>query len=225
MVKGLLIMNNLKQDIEKFIELAKLKEPDLDKNTLMQIANNIIFLKNFGNSLKQTHYLDSLIQDSLSIIDSFSHKSERYYYFILRSFIENFLRVLLNLEDNDSTGIMKLFRSSKKTLEKFESAFEIFENIETQYDRCCLFVHSNIKANTEISIYFSKILERNDFNDINKINSTLKQFGFLLEDIIKILIIRHYETIDSSFYRNKVLLRQILSNENYTNFRLKISEE
>jgi len=211
-------MEFIDKDVSKFIEFLKSKEKMLDEETLKNVAYNIIFFKYYGNSLSNTHYLNSLIQDALAIIDSLSQKSERYYHFILRSYVENFMRVLLALENEDSMGVMKLFKNSKKLLDKYTGASVIFEQFEKQYDECCLFVHSNIKANIEISVFLKMIIERNDFGENLKVNSSLKKFESILSNSIKLLLICRSETIDNSFYRNKDILKKLITEENYTIF-------
>ena len=203
------------RDIENFLTIIKAKERNWDEEILKKIAYSTMFFKYIEDNTSQTHYIKSLIQDTLSIVDSLCLRSQRYYYFILRSYIENFLRVLLVLQDDDSMGVMKLFKTSKQFLAQFEDANEFFEQIELQYDECSLFVHSNIKAGDEISEYLNRILERNDFEEPLKVNNSLLKFELILDNSIKLYIMSHSQTVDSCFYRKKDILKKILSEENY----------
>lgn len=181
-------------------------------------------MKYYGNTIDNNHYLNSLVQDALAVVDSFSKRSERYYNFILRSYIENFLRLLLELEDNDAMGIMKLFGKCSKLIKKVDGAIPIFEKIENQYGDCCLFVHSNINASTEVNVYLKKVLQRNDFEESSKINSHLKQFESLLDNSIKLIILCKSASVDNTFYRKKDILKKLISTENYNLFLKAINE-
>lgn len=211
-------MNSIDIDVEKFLKLISAKEKDWDEELLKSIAYGTIFLKYIEDNTTNTHYIKSFVQDALSIIDSLCHKSQRYYYFILRSYIENLLRVLLQLQDDDAMGVMKLFKNTKRFLGDFDEATIIFEQIEQQYNECSLFVHSNIKADEEISGFLKNIFVRNDFDEPLKVNTSLLKFESILNSSIKLFLISHSQTIDSCFYRKKDILRKILSEENYDLF-------
>ncbi|QNF28530.1 hypothetical protein [Metabacillus elymi] len=211
-------MDSIYIDVEKFLTLINAKERGWDEEILKNIACSTMFFKYIEDSTSDTHYIKSLVQDALSVIDSLCQKSQRYYYFILRSYIENFLRVLLKLKDDDAMGVMKLFKNTKRLLEQFEGASLIFDQMEQQYDECSLFVHSNIKADDEISEFLKNILTRNDFDEPFKVNNSLLKFNSLLNSSVKLFLISHTQTVDSCFYRKKEILKKILSEENYQIF-------
>lgn len=213
-------MEIIDKEVTKFLKILNSEEKKWNTETLKKIAHAIIFFKYFENGVQHTHYLNSLIQDALTIIDSLSKRSERYYNFILRSYIENFMRVLIALEDDNSMGVMKLFKYTKQLLEKNPDASIIFDQIENQYNECCLYVHSNIKAKTEISVYLKMIIERNDFQENSIVNSSLKKFETILSVSIKLLLLCRTETVDNSFYRNKGILKKIITQEDYSMFLL-----
>ncbi|NMH67934.1 hypothetical protein HF072_03945 [Bacillus sp. RO3] len=211
-------MDSIESDVEKFLLIINASDKDWDEEILKNIAFGAMFFKHIEDGTPNTHYLKSLVQDTLSIIDSLCQKSQRYYYFILRSYIENFLRLLLKLEDDDAMGVMKLFRNSKKLFESSESAIVIFEEIEKQYDECSLFVHSNIRAGDEISEYLKNIIERNDFEDTRIVNTSLLKFETILNSSIKLFVISHSQMVDNSFYRKKDTLRKLIREDNYMLF-------
>lgn len=212
-------MITIEKDIEKFIEILDVSGNSWDDEILKEIAYSTMFFKSIEVQDENKHYLKCLVQDILSILDAVGHKSQRYYYFILRSFIENFLRVLLKLQDNDATGIMKLFSNAKRLVNSQEGIENLYEKLEEVYAECCLFVHSNIKSGDEVNEYLKVILERNDFANIEIVNSFLKEFNALLEISIEVLLVCHTELIDNSFYRKVDVLREILSEKNYSIFR------
>lgn len=216
----------IEKDIDAFLEVLKSKAPyDWNIDNLKEVAKGVIFYKYFESSLPDDHYLNSLIQDALTILDSLTHKSERYFHFILRSYIENYMRVMLFLKGDDSMGIMKLIGKCKKETIKYLEAPTIFNEINKQYDECCLHVHSNIKTKAEISVYLKRIIERNDFQDAKNINSALEKFLKILNNSITLLLICRTDSVDSSFYRNKDTLKRLIGQDRYSLFTSALKDE
>jgi hypothetical protein len=212
-------MNIIEDDIQKFLEILDVENNSLNIDILKKIAYSTMFFKSIEVEDENKHYLKCLVQDILSILDSVSHKSQRYYYFILRSYIENFLRVLLKLQNDDSTGVMKLFSNVKKMINSHEEISDLYENLDNTYSECCLFVHSNVKSGDEVNEFLKMIVDRNDFADNDIVNNFLEEFNKLLEISIKIFLVCHIELVDNSFYRKRDVLRKIVSEENYIEFR------
>lgn len=213
-------MSKVTNDIKKVTDLLDIESNGFNENLVDEISRNIMFYKNL--KLESNHYLKSLVQDGLSILDSLRFKSKRYYYFIVRSYIENFLRVLLLLDNNDETGVMKLFRESKKLLIDSDQINNVFGEIEAKYSECCLFVHSNIKADDEVSEFLKEIIERNDFEDHLIKDECLEEFKNLIDNALEIFIYCRSNIIEESFYRNFDLLRELISTENYNLYREKV---
>ncbi|MED1536198.1 hypothetical protein [Bacillus pseudomycoides] len=212
-------MENIDKDIEKFLEILNAVENSWNTDILQKMAYGTIFFKCLQDTSDNKHYLKCLVQDSLSILDSLCQKSQRYFYFILRSYIENFFRALLQLEDTDATGVMKLFRNGKKIIEKYDEISGFYEKLDEAYSECCLFVHSNIDSGDEINEFLKTILERNDFENSENVNTFLEKFNEILDISIVIFLTCHTEIVDSSFYRKKDILKRILSEKNQEIFR------
>ncbi|WP_294751159.1 hypothetical protein [uncultured Exiguobacterium sp.] len=196
------------REIENFKTLALQKREDLDDNLLAKLVKNLTifkFLEDVYDS--KNHHLQCFVQDSLSIIDSLSHNSIRYYYFIERSSIENFLRIFLELENEDKMGVMKLFKESAKIVDSRKLNCEPeYELISNHYDECCLFVHSNIAAGQPISKYLKDILVKNDFESPQLVNQYLLRFVDLTTQMIKLICEYKENHISNAFYRKKELL-------------------
>ncbi|MFJ8529651.1 hypothetical protein [Bacillus sp. NPDC094106] len=212
-------MQNIDKDIEKFLEILNAAGNSWNTDNLQKIAYGTIFFKCLQDTSENKHYLKCLVQDSLSIVDSLCQKSQRYYYFILRSYIENFFRSLLQLEDTDATGVIRLFKNGKKMIEENDEISDSYEKLEAVYSECCLFVHSNINSGDEINEFLKSILERNDFENPVNVNVFLEKFNEILDLSIVIFLTCHTEMVDSSFYRKKDILKKILSEKNYIIFR------
>lgn len=75
-------------------------------------------------------------------------------------------------------------------------------------------MHSNIKANFNLQLYYSDILSNDDFNkvklrtEINKILLTLKKMTLLL-------IHSHPNQVENSFYRKKQLLKFLIGEQSF----------
>lgn len=195
-------------EVEKFKDFALRKREDLNTDSITKLVKNLTVIKHLEDIYEsKNHHLKCFIQDGLSIIDALGHNSLRYYYFIERSSIENFLRVFLELENGDSMGVMKLWRESRKIIDSRKLNCEIdYESINTHYDECCLFVHSNIAAQQPITEYLKDILMKNDFESSEIANQYLQRFVNLTTQMIKLICEYKSDYISNAFYRKKYLL-------------------
>lgn len=195
-------------EVEKFRDLALRKRADLNTDLITKLAKNLTIIKHLEDIYEsKNHHLKCLIQDGLSIIDALGHNSLRYYYFIERSSIENFLRVFLELENEDKMGVMKLWRESGKIIDSRKLNCEMeYESINTHYDECCLFVHSNIANQQPITEYLKDILIKNDFEGSDTVNQYLQRFVELTTQMVKLICEYKSDDISNAFYRKKYLL-------------------
>lgn len=195
-------------EVEKFKHLALQKRADLNTDLIIKLVKNLTVIKHLEDIYEsKNHHLKCFIQDGLSIIDALGHNSLRYYYFIERSSIENFLRFFLELENEDKMGVMKLWKESRKVVDSRNLNCEIeYESINTHYDECCLFVHSNIATQQPITEYLKDILIKNDFESSEIVNQYLQRFVDLTTQMVKLICEYKSDDISNAFYRKKYLL-------------------
>lgn len=214
LVKRYETFDDYRKEISNYIILLNSQKELPSSNELQAIAKHIIFMKIFINNTGKSHYKNSLLFDILSTLHALTQNSIRQFHYVFRSFIENYVRSILELRDNDETGVNELFRKLKEKYGKTEITKSIIDFIIGEYGRSCLFVHSNIKANFNLQLYYSDILSNDDFNkvklrtEINKILLTLKKMTLLL-------IHSHPNQVENSFYRKKQLLKFLIGEQSF----------
>lgn len=129
---------------------------------LLSTAKKTIFFKILHEkSLKKNRHLLSIIYDLLCCISAIKNNEERYFYFNVRSCIENSIRFLLNKSNDDDIGVTKMFNEFK---EKYKGVSGVSE-ISRVYSDACNYVHNNIKAEIDLSKSYKKINGKKDFNE------------------------------------------------------------
>lgn len=146
--------SNLKKEMEKYLCLLNRNKKLPYKNVLINITKYIIFMKAFSENGKKGYYKNFMIYDLLMLMHSLTQNSVRNFYQTYRSFIENFIRVVINLDDNDETGVRKLFEELNKKFNSSSEVKEIIDYFNGEYSKACRFVHSNPKANISVYTYY-----------------------------------------------------------------------
>ena len=117
-------------------------------DTLISTTKKAIFLKILHDrSLQNNRYLLSIIYDLLCCMSTIKKSEERYFYFNLRSCIENAIRFFLNKQSDDETGVGRLFSEFKEKYKNLDSV----SSLARIYSKACNYVHNNSKADIDIS--------------------------------------------------------------------------
>lgn len=208
---------DVKNEITEYVNLLyQFKELPF-KNDVICIAKHIIFLKKISEYGGNRHYKNSMIYDSLSIMHSLTQNSVRNFYQIYRSFIENFIRSVLDLDDNDNTGVRNLFRLINSKFASSSNSSAIINYINSEYTKCCNFVHSNIKANANVYTYYCDIVKNDEMNDIC-LKSLISYVLNFFEKITLFIIYEFPNIIDTMFNRKKQELRYLIGHATYAIF-------
>ncbi|MCM3305824.1 hypothetical protein [Priestia megaterium] len=213
----------LKSDIEKYISLLTTKKEFPSTNELKSIAKGIILLKTVAFYDGESHYKNSMIFDILAAVDSLTGNSLRQFNYVIRSFIENAARTLLDLSDDDETGVNQLFKNLTLQFGSTEERIKSLDYINGEYGKSCMYVHSNRKANISIPLYYSDFMINDDFNRKNllaSINRTL----LLVRKVIELFIYSNPYKVENAFFRNKQKLSFLLGDRLYTIFKQEIAK-
>lgn len=168
-----------------------------DKNNIISIVKKILFMRIilYRSSIENYRYFDSIIYDCLSAINCLRLNKERYFYFDLRSMIENILRCSLKKEDSDDTGITELFRQ----FDELSLSQHIYDQLTSLYANSCDYVHNNIRAELPVS---------QSFLDIKNDRLSARQLSSLINDLLKITNIAveiitevYFDEVECAFYR------------------------
>jgi hypothetical protein len=183
-------------------------------NELQAITKYVIVMKTIVNSHKDSHYKNSMIFDIISAVHSLTGVSIRNFHYIYRSFIENYLRSMLDLEDNDETGVNQLFRLSMERYGNTEWK-HLLDFITSEYSKSCLYVHSNAKAKANVHLYYIDIITNDEFNK-KTLSSTINKILSALKIMLELLIVSSPHIVENAFYRNKQRLRYLIGENLYS---------
>ena len=204
-----------KKDIEFFIELVQKDIGNAPEVKLKSIAKGVIFFKRvflYEDSV-HCHYSKCLISDSLNLVHSLGIKSRKLYYTTYRSFIENFVRVLLKYDNLNDTGVRNMVTELR---DKYGDEGKIFiDYLEGEYGKCCKVIHSNIKADLQLYSYYEELLETDEMRDaIDYINI----FETFCNKCKTFVIKQESSLVNNCFYNHKELLSFLIGRKNYTIF-------
>ncbi|MFV3012080.1 hypothetical protein ACLD43_06220 [Clostridium botulinum] len=174
------------------------------------IVKKIIFIKSIFDNENTSHYKKCIVFDLLSSIFCLERRQKRYYFFNIRSSIENLLRIILELTDEDSTGVNELFKQCEVKFKESEE-IELFNYIKGEYTTCCDYVHSNISSNISIDNYYCEIIRANiNEYEFKKVSDKLETF---LKKICEIIIIFFTEEVYNVYYKKINSLKILLNKD------------
>ncbi|MBT2680064.1 hypothetical protein J7E38_13700 [Bacillus sp. ISL-35] len=204
----------IKEEIDKFTSLLLSQKSLPNINELKSISKYIIFMKTFVNYTGESHYKNSLIFDILSVMNSLTKDSLRQFHYVFRSFIENYARAMLNLNDHDETGVNELFRRLKELIGEDEIASSILDYIIGEYGKSCMFVHSNSKSNMSIQLFYTDLINQDDFNT-QTLSSVINKVLLILKKMTELTVHVYPSTVENAFYRKKQHLRYLIGDQTF----------
>lgn len=209
---------DIKKEIHTYMQMLNTYKNLKNEQNLTGIVKRILFLKTLFLNGQSNHYNKFMIYDILILMHCLTQNSRRNFYNIYRSFIENFIRVILELPDNDNTGVRNLFAKLRTQYGNSEQAIEFINFIEGEYGKCCEYVHSNINAGLSVLEYYDDIIKTDEMNN-KQICRLIKNILKLVQEITLFIIYISPEFIDSAFYRKKQELKYLIGESNYIIFR------
>lgn len=196
------VLNYLKDDVDQFLLLINREKNLGNCNDLKYISKGIIFQKSFfvSNCERNKHYKEFLIYDLLLIMRMLTQNSVLNFYNAYRSYIENFIRSILDIEDDDETGVNALFRRFKEITKDNPYMKEVADFIDGEYSKACDYIHSNIRAEMEIHLYYIDIVKSDEMNE-TKINKFIGMIKTLLVMTNRLVLIMFHLKVESIYYR------------------------
>lgn len=224
--------NYVKKDISDFIDSFENLEQK-EEELFRFISKKIIFLKEIRKGVNKdlvNFYLDQIISDLIYLLSSYNKNEMRYVYFNMRSVIEAFARLFLEIELGiDRVTMTSLLGSIQeyisinelKDANKVDLDYARFKGI---YSKCCQYVHGHINAEYSLIEYF-KSINQNSYvgKNINNIRNDIK---FMINFIVTIACYRFATTLNDIFLRGKDRLSFYIGDFNlsvikkYSNFVL-----
>jgi len=209
---------NVLGTVSKFKEDLKVIPDQYVVDSLISAVKKSIFLKIIHEkSLRGNRHLLSVIYDFLGCISAIKKNEDRYFYFNIRSCIENSIRFLLNKDNDDEIGVTRMFSEFKERYKGVDGV----SALTRVYSDACNYVHNNVKADIDVSksykyIDSSKIFEkkksRNLCNDLVSVQSSLDNFLLINnKEDIKYSFLYLNENIE--YLINKKFLERLFSSE------------
>lgn len=183
----------------EFSSWETLNETEL--NLMSSIIKKITFLEVIKNKYDgDTYFLKSLLSDLIFAISTLELNQERYFYFNLRSAIENYLRFILGKAQNDKTGVRNLFN-------EFELKNKLLKDeLNSHYTICCNYVHNHQDASLILTEVYAQI-KAIPFRNLKSAIERLYQIACIF---LKDIICTKREVVDYSFHRNKSGMKYLL---------------
>ncbi|OTA15646.1 hypothetical protein Xvie_02499 [Xenorhabdus vietnamensis] len=193
---------NILETVTKFKNEFISIENQYVRDCLISTVKKTLLLKIIHNkTLTNNRYLLSIIYDFLCCISSINLNEERYFYFNLRSSIENIIRFSLDKPNDDETGITRLFTQFK---DKYKNISGV-SSLSRAYSDACNYVHNNIKAGLDLSKSFSYINGTKNL-PTKRLKSLAKELHEVQSSIDEILIANNKADITYTFlYLNESL--------------------
>jgi len=204
-------LKEIKEEINRFTDMLDSQKRLPKKNEIKAISKHIILMKAITNYMCNSHYQKCLIFDVLSTMHSLTQQSIRQFHYVFRSFIENYVRCMLNIDDTDDTGVNQLFSLIN---DKFNEHTDLIGFIYSKYSKSCLYVHSNKKSNSLVHLHYSEILHNDDFNE-KTLKTTIDEVLLTLKKMVELLVSTYPNVIENSFYRRKQELEYLIGNKLY----------
>lgn len=203
-----------KKEIQNFVEMINVNTNKVHNELFQALAKKILFFKYIIESFNNGHYAKFMIYDMLMTVYLIVGHSKREIYNSHRSLIENFMRYCMELDDNDSMGVMNLFRKFNEKYSNSDTK-NIIRNIESEYDDCCNYVHSNIKADINLYLYLQDIIKDKGVCDgLDKENMLKRILGFY-EYLVRFWCFINPNSINKVFYRKNQTLKYLIGEDNY----------
>lgn len=213
-------LEGIKSEVTKFLDLISKDKKLPNENDLKYISKAILFQKEVFvmNSSKRIHYKMCMIYDILLVVYSLTQNSILNFYNAYRSYIENLVRALLDIEDDDETGVNSLFRMFKEKVKEDDELLELYNFIYGEYSKACDYIHSNIRADMDIYNYYSDIISSNEMND-NKVSSYIAMVKTLMAKANKLILLINPLKIESIYYRKYEELKFLIGKKTYDKYK------
>ena len=181
-------------------------------DSLISATKKTIFLRILHDrAMTDNRYLLSITYDLLCCISTIKKNEERYFYFNIRSCIENCIRFFLGKHNEDETGVTKLFNEFKDKFKNMD-AVSVLSRI---YSQSCNYVHNNAKANIDISRSY-RFIDNSKAPNIDGMRKLVRELTEFHVSLNELLIFNNHNDIRTAYlYINENI--KFLINEKFLN--------
>lgn len=210
-------LRRVKEEIHSFVTEVFNPTSEHMRNYFVSICKKIVLLKYLVRQLPLDYRYRALLSDLFYILNSVERGEIRYYYLNVRSIIEQSMRIVADIEDNDTITNTELMEKVNFVKDNLNHVRFINTNIiQDEYSKACLYVHGNSNAQMELADYYINIFR--EAKSIEKLETKLNQLVALLKSIFSLLIISKSTMVDAAFHRRKSILRYLISDDNIVDY-------
>ncbi|MBT2644758.1 hypothetical protein J7I80_21295 [Bacillus sp. ISL-41] len=204
-----------KAEINSFVEKEFNELNELEKNNLKFVLKKVVFLKYLIRQSGKDFRYQALTSDIMYLIRSIKKGEERYYYFNLRSIIEQSLRIINNIESTDTISNSDIMEITKALIEEKKVGINL-DIIKDEYHTCCLYVHGNENADMELAEFYQNCIDNNIL--IKNLPRKLSVLVKLLKEIFDLIIISQNAVVDAAYHRRKSILKFLAGDQSFLKF-------
>ena len=135
---------------------------------------------------------------------------------VYRSSIENSLRFISELKEDDDTGINQLLEMTKDLCGV--NAKDNYSFIKHQYKIGCGFTHSNINSGLNLYEYYSDSMKVDSLT-VKEIIDLFEIEKRYLDKLLDLLIKIRVQWIDHAFYRENQKLKYLLTESKFKKYK------
>lgn len=184
------------------------------ENYFTSIMKLIYFTRDYLMHKNDSYYNKSVIYDAFRVLDSFRINSITNFHQCYRSLMENILRSILLLSDEDETGVNQLFSNIEEKFSLTPELTEIISYIKGEYGKSCDFIHSNIKSGITKELFFSDFLKNEEIS-AKRSYKNIESFEMFLKKYVHLIILTDSSTLENVYYRRKPTLYRLVGKEEY----------
>ncbi|WP_088052527.1 hypothetical protein [Virgibacillus dakarensis] len=209
-------LDSIKSEINSFIEVEFNILDELERNNLRFVLKKLVFLKYLVRQSDGDFRYQALISDIMYLISSIKKGETRYYYFNLRSIIEQALRIINNINSTDTITNSDIMEKTKELIEANKLVINL-DIIKDEYKTSCLYVHGSENANMNLAEFYDSCINHN--NQLENIHQKLTVLIKLLKKLFDLILIIQNPIVDAAFHRRKSILKFLVGDQSYSNFR------
>lgn len=207
--------SDVKEEIQRFIDLEFPFLGIKDRNNLIFILKKIVFLKYLIRQESSNYILKALTSDIMYLIGNMKKGEERYYYFNIRSIIEQSLRLVNNLTSTDTISNSSVMDNTDSIVNQYNACINM-DIIKDEYIKSCRYVHGNEKVIMDLAVMYQDCIQEKGI--IDGISVKLNQLVKLLQSLFDLIIITQNELIDAAFFRRKTILEYLVGTKSFIVF-------
>lgn len=210
-------INSFKEYVDSYCEKQNIQLSQSAKSFLRFWAKRIIFM-NYLKECDYNQWIDGIVSDMFFFSASVILDQKRYMYLNLRSFIESFIKLLLNVKIENEQITRKSFEQFRSLYKKDILNDDEFSIIKNVYKVSCMAIHNPLFKENDLAIGIKDCLENKIYNvNHNNHRNTVETEVFnnvqtITSIFIRLLIYKYREQIDSTFYRRKIIMNRLIGN-------------